>query len=85
MKAEELIGHLKDIDAHLNVLRGRQIANTMALEYLLAHSPGALAGLRSINLEGADWLMQGRQVTDECILHTLDQLRLLRALGETSS
>ena len=78
MNDSELIGHLKDIDAHLSVLRGRQIANTLALEFLLQNNPQALTALQSLDLTKVDWLMQARSVTDENILHALDQLRLLR-------
>lgn len=78
MEYSELVKHLQDIDAHLNVLRGRQIAGNLVLEMLLRDNPGALQTLQSLDLEKAGWLMQGRPVPDECIHHAIDQLTLFR-------
>jgi hypothetical protein len=78
MENEELIKHLKDIDDHLSVLRGRQMTNTLVLEFLLQNSPEALSVLASLDSDKLEGLLLPHQMTDLAIHSALDQLALFR-------
>lgn len=59
-------------------LLGRLLAQQLALQALLRDNPRALEFLRSVDMEHATGLLQGRPLTDATIHAFVAQIELLR-------